>query len=74
MRTYPVYHAHKSSYQLKSKRLADFFAVPVFFTFLGLVLCAFGTNRLLAEKQAQVDALKLKVMMSEQEILPPPVL
>lgn len=71
---YPVYHGHKSSNQLKAKRLARFLAKPVAFTFLGMVLCAIGTDRLMAEQQAQTDAKALLAMMDTQiTLLPPPV-
>jgi hypothetical protein len=73
---YPVYHAHKSSNQLKAKRLARLLAQPIAFTFLGMVLCAIGTNSLLTQKQAESDAKTLTAMMDSQEanLLPPPVL
>lgn len=71
---YPVYHAHKSTAQLKIKRLARLLAQPVGFTFLGLVLCAIATNHLLKEQQAQSDAKTLVAMMDSSRVtlLPPP--
>lgn len=70
---YPVYHAHKSSHQLKLRRLARLLAQPVAFTFLGIVLCAVATNRLMVQQQAQTDNMRLTAMMDVQpELLPPP--
>ena len=73
---YPVYHAHKSSKQLIANRVARALAKPVAFTFLGMVLCAIATNRLMANQQSQADAKTLTAMMDGQEaaLLPPPVL
>jgi hypothetical protein len=73
---YPVYHAHKDSYQLKSKKLARFLAVPVFFTFLGFALCAVAANRVIIEQRAQADNEAKNAIMDapEPEVLPPPVL
>jgi hypothetical protein len=70
---YPVFHAHKSTPQLKLKCLARFMVKPIAFTFLGTVLCAIATNRLLAEQQAQSDAKTLMAMMDGREtVLPLP--
>jgi hypothetical protein len=71
---YPVYHAHKSTMKLKLNRLARALAKPVAFTFLGLVLCAVASNKLLAEQRIENDALKMHALMDKQEVLPPPVI
>jgi hypothetical protein len=74
--TYPVYHAHKSTKLPIAKSVARALAKPVAFTFLGMVLCAIGTNHhLMAEQQANADAKTLVAMMDGQQaaLLPPPV-
>lgn len=57
-----------------SERVARITAQPVAFMFIGLVIGALGTNNLLKEQRATIEASALQVIAQSQQaaLLPPP--